>query len=92
MAEEARESLEAVRLEKLRRIEALGLDPWGRRFDDHQPIGPVRELPLPPEGSRGEGVCGSYANSSVTAWAWTSSRGCFRWFSTIVSGSMPNEW
>ncbi len=48
MAEESRESLEAVRLEKLRRIEAMGLDPWGQRFDAHQPIAAVRALPLPP--------------------------------------------
>ena len=47
MAEESRESLEAVRLEKLRRIEALGLDPWGQRFDGHQAIAEVRGLPLP---------------------------------------------
>jgi lysyl-tRNA synthetase, class II len=53
MAEESRESLEAVRLEKLHRIEAMGLDPWGQRFDHHQPIGDVRALPLP-EGTGGE--------------------------------------
>ncbi|QEH33777.1 Lysine--tRNA ligase [Aquisphaera giovannonii] len=47
MAEESRESLEAVRLEKLRRIAALGIDPWGQRFDDHQAIAAVRALPLP---------------------------------------------
>src|SRR3954447_5835270 len=47
MAEESRESLESVRLEKLRRIEALGHDPWGQRFDDHQAIADVRALPLP---------------------------------------------
>ena len=33
MAEEPRESLEAVRLEKLERIAALGIDPWGQRFE-----------------------------------------------------------
>src|SRR5436190_21013561 len=32
------DSHEASRLEKLHAIEALGLDPWGARFDDHQPI------------------------------------------------------
>ena len=37
MADESRESLEAVRAEKMRRIAALGLDPWGRRFDGHRP-------------------------------------------------------
>ena len=43
------ESLEAVRTEKLRAIEALGLDPWGGRFDNHLPIGQVRELPIDAE-------------------------------------------
>lgn len=40
-------SLEAARLKKLRKVEALGLDPWGQRFDSHRPIGEVRALPLP---------------------------------------------
>jgi lysyl-tRNA synthetase class 2 len=53
MAEESRESLEAVRLEKLRRIEAMGLDPWGQRFDAHQPIAAVRSLSLPPQDATG---------------------------------------
>jgi lysyl-tRNA synthetase, class II len=44
MAEEQRESLEAVRMEKLRRIADLGLDPWGQRFDGHQAIAAVRSL------------------------------------------------
>jgi lysyl-tRNA synthetase class 2 len=35
-------SLEAARREKLRKIKALGLDPFGGRFDGHQPIGDVR--------------------------------------------------
>ena len=47
MSEETPDSLEAARSEKLRRIEALGLDPWGRRFDDHQAIDRVRAIPLP---------------------------------------------
>ena len=38
MAEEPRESLEAVRLEKLRRIAEPGDRPVGRRFDGHQAI------------------------------------------------------
>jgi lysyl-tRNA synthetase class 2 len=52
MADEPRESLEAVRLEKLQRIAALGLDPWGQRFDGHQAIASVRALPVAtePEG------------------------------------------
>jgi lysyl-tRNA synthetase class 2 len=52
MADEGggRESLEGVRLEKLRRIEGLGLDPWGRRFDGHRAIADVRALEAPPSG------------------------------------------
>lgn len=33
---------EAARLEKLEKIEALGHDPWGQRFDQHQSIADVR--------------------------------------------------
>src|SRR4051794_14664967 len=58
MAEESREALEAVRLEKLRRIEALGHDPWGRRFDGHQAIADVRALPLPASDETGGSVAG----------------------------------
>ena len=47
MAEEPRESLEAVRLDKLRRIAELGLDPWGQRFDGHRAIADIRALPIP---------------------------------------------
>jgi lysyl-tRNA synthetase class 2 len=36
---------EHSRLEKLHKIEALGLDPWGGRFDGHQPIAHVLTLP-----------------------------------------------
>jgi lysyl-tRNA synthetase class 2 len=35
---------QAARLEKLHKIEALGLDPWGQRFDDRSFIRSVREL------------------------------------------------
>jgi len=48
----------AVRLDKLRQIEALGIDPWGQRFDGHQPIAEIRQLePQPfddanPKGQR----------------------------------------
>jgi lysyl-tRNA synthetase class 2 len=38
----------AARLEKLRQLEALGLDPWGQRFDGRQPIAAIRELPSRP--------------------------------------------
>jgi len=51
MSDEPRESLEAVRLEKLQRIAELGFDPWGQRFDGHQAIAAVRALPVPSEGS-----------------------------------------
>ena len=34
--------LEAARREKLKRIRELGIDPWGSRFDGHQPIGEIR--------------------------------------------------
>ncbi len=54
MSEESLEGLESVRLEKLRKIEALGLDPWGQRFDNHQPISKVRDLPLPEATEGGE--------------------------------------
>ncbi|MBM3979108.1 MAG: lysine--tRNA ligase [Planctomycetes bacterium] len=40
--------LAEVRLAKLRQIEALGLDPWGQRFDGAQPIGQIRALPMEP--------------------------------------------
>jgi len=48
MAEESRDGLEAARAEKLKRIAALGVDPWGRRFDGHQAIAEVRALEPPP--------------------------------------------
>jgi lysyl-tRNA synthetase class 2 len=48
MPEEPRESLESVRADKLRRIAELGVDPWGQRFDGHQAIAQVRELPVRP--------------------------------------------
>src|SRR3954454_604977 len=56
MSEETpREDLETVRREKLEKIAALGFDPWGRRFDDHQAIGAVRALPTPEPGSETPG-------------------------------------
>lgn len=39
------DAFEASRLEKLRRIEELGVDPWGHRLDDRQAIGTIREMP-----------------------------------------------
>ena len=46
--------LEAARRDKLRKIRDLGIDPWGSRFDNHQPIGEVRaregEITVEPAG------------------------------------------
>ncbi|MEX2560572.1 MAG: lysine--tRNA ligase [Pirellulales bacterium] len=65
--DEPRESAgvhEAARREKLRRIEQLGIDPWGQRFDGTQPIGEIRareseivvdEAPAAAEGQRQRG-------------------------------------
>jgi lysyl-tRNA synthetase class 2 len=47
MPDAQRDSLESVRLEKLKRIADLGIDPWGQRFDGHQAIAAVRALPVP---------------------------------------------
>lgn len=47
------QSHEASRAEKLRRIEELGIDPWGGRFDGHTAIADVLELPADkPESER----------------------------------------
>lgn len=47
------ENFEVSRSDKLRRIEELGLDPWGGRFDGHQPIRDILALPADkPEGQR----------------------------------------
>jgi lysyl-tRNA synthetase class 2 len=51
MADVEREDLESVRLEKVRRIAAMGVDPWGSRFDGHQAIGDVRQLPAAESGA-----------------------------------------
>lgn len=48
--------LEAARLEKLHKIEALGLDPWGQRFDDHTHIATAREKCPTEQGTEGETV------------------------------------
>jgi lysyl-tRNA synthetase class 2 len=40
---EDRDRLEVARREKLRKIAALGVDPWGGRFDDRTLIGDIRE-------------------------------------------------
>jgi lysyl-tRNA synthetase class 2 len=45
------DELQSVRLEKLRKIAELGVDPWGQRFDGHRPIAEVRTLEAAPSGS-----------------------------------------
>ncbi|MBY0228710.1 MAG: lysine--tRNA ligase [Gemmataceae bacterium] len=37
-------NIEASRADKLAAIEALGLDPWGHRFDGHTPIGDILRM------------------------------------------------
>jgi lysyl-tRNA synthetase class 2 len=50
---ESQGDFEASRTQKLRAIEALGLDPWGGRFDNRQSITEVLNLPADlPEGQR----------------------------------------
>jgi lysyl-tRNA synthetase class 2 len=48
--------LEAARLEKLAKIEQLGLDPWGQRFDGHVHIAAARERCPTEQGVEGEAV------------------------------------
>lgn len=47
---------ELARLEKLAQIESLGHDPFGQRFDGHQPIGAVRPRCPDEPGEDGEAV------------------------------------
>lgn len=52
------DAYELSRLEKLKKIAELGIDPWGGRFDDRMPIQQIRELPLganPPARVRAAG-------------------------------------
>jgi lysyl-tRNA synthetase class 2 len=55
---EAGESHEAARLAKLQAIEALGIDPWGGRFDGHMPVASVRALPVNPESPAAARIAG----------------------------------
>ena len=48
--------LEAARLEKLQKLEELGFDPWGQRFDDHLKIEVAREKCPAEAGVAGEKV------------------------------------
>ena len=41
-ADQSPSKLEAIRREKMARLEALGVDPWGQRFDDRTLIGDLR--------------------------------------------------
>ncbi len=45
MSAETQDDFEASRQQKLRAIEALGIDPWGARFDNHQAIDAVLKIP-----------------------------------------------
>ena len=46
-------AVESSRLDKLHNIEKLGVDPWGQRFDGHQAIQKILELPTDvPEDQR----------------------------------------
>ena len=45
MAHETAQPVESSRLDKLRNIEKLGVDPWGQRFDGQQPIQTILGLP-----------------------------------------------
>ena len=47
---------EAARLAKLEKIEELGLDPWGQRFDGHIAIRDAREMCPEEPGVEGESV------------------------------------
>jgi lysyl-tRNA synthetase class 2 len=53
---ETPDRLEAARLQKLRKIEELGLDPWGQRFDGHVHIAVAREKCPHEQGVEGEAV------------------------------------
>jgi lysyl-tRNA synthetase, class II len=50
--------LVAARRDKLRRLAELGIDPWGGRFDGHQPIGEIRrresEITTAPPAAEGQ--------------------------------------
>ena len=48
--------LEAARLEKLHALEALGIDPWGQRFDGHVAIAVARDKCPTEFGTDGEAV------------------------------------
>lgn len=47
---------EADRLAKLQQLAALGVDPWGQRFDGQQPIADLRTLPVTDDPLTGPAV------------------------------------
>jgi lysyl-tRNA synthetase, class II len=47
------ESLEASRRSKLEQIAALGIDPWGSRFDGRTPIADIRQMEVPEDPATG---------------------------------------
>lgn len=47
---------EKARLQKLEKIEAMGLDPWGQRFDGHVPIAHARSVAPTEPGATGDDV------------------------------------
>lgn len=49
---------ELARLEKLQAIEALGVDPWGQRFDGHRPISEARDKCPAEQAQPGQGQAG----------------------------------
>lgn len=53
---ETTDRLEAARLDKLAKIEQLGLDPWGQRFDGHIHISDARDKCPAEQGIDGEQV------------------------------------
>ncbi len=55
-APETADRLEAARLEKLHALEALGIDPWGARFDGHAPIREARDQCPAEQGAAGPPV------------------------------------
>lgn len=56
MTTDTPDRLEAARLDKLAKIEQLGLDPWGQRFDNHIHIDAAREKCPTEQGIDGDAV------------------------------------
>ena len=52
----SQDRLETARIEKLERIRELGHDPFGQRFDDHQPIAKARDLAPAENGVAGAAI------------------------------------